>query len=468
MSFDAEVEAGYRAAAEIERSFDIREACAPYAKHAYRPEMAGWPACLLDDYSGIPFLDDIPGVPDYQFRARVRARSGDLVMASSSFQADFEAYCRDRLGLGAPDLLQVTPFGVRVSDLCREGPAMSRLVDHARARGRLVLHPYMGIEAVWRLAEALAEAARVPVGVLAPPPPVTWLANDKARVTEFARLLVEPLLGPAVVETKAVASAPDLASALQDLAGRHAKVALKLTRCASAMGNRLFEPARILATDPASFATELETLLGAMQWSTGDPVLAVGWEEALASPSSQVWIPPFGDGKPRLDGLYEQVLDGPTRVFVGSEPSTLSEDVHRFMSRASIAMAACYQALGWVGRCSFDFIVTQAGTRLVECNGRWGGTSTPMALMDRLFPDGRPPYLARDWVDRRWVGATFSDLAGALGGALYDPSTRRGSYVLYNLGVLPGYGKFDVIAIAPTRAEVHALLADDLPARLER
>jgi hypothetical protein len=72
-----------------------------------------------------------------------------------------------------------------------------------------------------------------------------------------------------------------------------------------------------------------------------------------------------------------------------------------------------------------------------------------MHLMDRLFPDGRPPYQAMDMVSPSLVGASFRDLADHIGHALYDPHTGRGRFILYNVTCLREFGKFDVIALGP-------------------
>ena len=47
----------------------------------YWPDIDVEPSLQLDDVSGIPFLSDIAGVEEYQHRARLRARAGDLFAA---------------------------------------------------------------------------------------------------------------------------------------------------------------------------------------------------------------------------------------------------------------------------------------------------------------------------------------------------------------------------------------------------
>jgi len=63
------------------------------------------PVLHLDDFTGIPFLENIAGVEEYQHRARCRAETGDLYAAVTPVPAGYEEYCRERLGLPAVDLL---------------------------------------------------------------------------------------------------------------------------------------------------------------------------------------------------------------------------------------------------------------------------------------------------------------------------------------------------------------------------
>ncbi|TNF28790.1 MAG: hypothetical protein EP329_17280 [Deltaproteobacteria bacterium] len=452
-------------AAEADAELGVHAEAARWQPHRYDVETAPTATLHLDDVSGVPFLQDIVGVQFYQLRTRVRAGDGDGYVAACPGMDDYERYCSDRLGLGAPRFFQADPVGpaIEVAAACRQGRVFDELVAWAREAGGLTVHPYMGIEAVWELAADLARAARVPVQVLGPTPPATWYANDKSHVTALADRAVAPTLGtPANVATRVVTTPAEMVTAVRELSRSYPKVALKMTRFASAMGNRVFDAAELRALDDEQLADVVATYLRDKAWRPGQPVLAVRWIDMAPSPSTQLWIPPLGQGRPRLDGIYEQLLEGPERVFLGSIPSRFGADVHRWLEDASLLMAGVYQRLGYVGRCSFDFILDGEQPLFVECNGRWGGTSTPMHLVDRLFPSGRPAYRARDFVSERFVGASFTALADALGDALYDPRTGRGRFVLYNVGCL-AFGKFDVIALGADIDDATRALEVELP-----
>jgi len=458
------------AAAVLAAELDIAADVAPFADLRWTARSRGWPALHLDDVSGIPFLVDIAGVEEYQHRARVRAGDGDFFAASTAPAPGYEVYCQEVLGMGAPVLLAAAPEKnkLAVADGCRRGPVFDRLVAAAREHGGLLVHPYMGIEDVWTLAAAIRTASERPVEVIAPPPPVTWIANDKQA---FGRL-VELVLGASwLVETHTTTEPEAMAKALRLLAHRHDRVGLKRTRCASAMGNRVFSRAEITPRSDTDLLGLVRAFLAKTEWPRGEEVLAVAWESTDLSPSTQLWIPPFGTGEPVLEGIYEQILEGPQKVFVGSRPSGLPGPVNEALARAAILVATALQRLGYVGRCSFDHLVVgdphgEFRVVFVECNGRWGGTSTPMSLIDRLWAGPRPPYRAQDVVADALVGLPFAEIVARVGDQVFDPRTGRGRFIFYNVGPLAGSGKLDVIAFGATQAEAETALTDQLPSLL--
>ena len=232
------------------------------------------------------------------------------------------------------------------------------------------------------------------------------------------------------------------------------------------MGNAHFCATQL--QEPGAIEALVAEFLRATEWDGRESVLVVAWEPTPLSPSTQLWIPPLGAGPPRLDGIYEQLLYGEERVFLGSRPSGLPQPLNWALGRTSLLVAAAFQALGYVGRCSFDLLVIgdPAGEfqlRFTECNGRWGGTSTPMHLVDRLVSGARPPYRAQDFQSDELIGVPFPELLRRLGDELYRPATRRGRFVLYNTGPLAGSGKLDVISFGATQEEAERGLLEDLP-----
>jgi len=454
------------AVAEFRDRLNLERRLLPFEPLRYRASDAGTRAIHLDDFAAIPFLDGVSGVEHYQHRARLRAREGDSYVASTPASPGYERYCRGVLGLGAVELLAVDPAGDRlaIARACMENRALLERLGALARRGGLVVEPFLGSEAIWDLAAAVAAETGGWVRVLAPPPPVTWIANDKANFED----LVAAVLGAGFLpESRRSASAEALARALLELSEAGPSVALKRLRCASAMGNEVFESA---ALRRHGFPGVLDIVRGFLErtgWEGDEDVLAVCWEQATSSPSSQWWLPPPGGGGPTLGGVYEQILAGEEGIFVGSRPSGLAAEVEERIVSQSGQVAAALQRLGYVGRCSFDHLVLPDG-RVVftECNGRWGGTSTPMNLVDRLYPGGRPPYQAQAFVHPELVGTTFRQLLARLGDTVVDRGPEAGRFLLYNVGPLEEFGKFDIVALGSSRAHVEDLVTRELPRRL--
>ena len=444
----------------------------PYASRRWRPDDLPAPTLHLEDVSAIPFLSGIPGVEEYQHRARVRASHGDAYATVTGVESVYEAYCEDRLRLGTvTHILTQAPHAsspLAVTEGCMTGEAFDAITDLARRNERLVIHPYMAIESVWELARRVADRTAARVTVLGPPPPVVWIANDKALFDE----VINAALGPGwTPETRRGSTVPAIAAELRALASTHAAVGLKRTRCASAMGNAVFESAGLRGESPAAVEQTVATFLERTEWTQGETVLAVAWEAASSSPSTQWWIPPTAAGPPTLDGIYEQILQGQRKVFVGSRPSTLPAPVNRRLAQAAGRVAEALQSLGYIGRCSFDHLVLgdpdgDFRIRFTECNGRWGGTSTPMRLVDRLVtrPRGaRPPYRAQDVTASHLVGARFEELLELAGEEAFDPLRGTGRFIFYNVGPLSTFGKFDVIALGGTQEAAERAVLETLP-----
>ena len=459
--------AARQVAENLDTTWRSRQASADVASLSYRPEMATWPTLHLDDVSAIPFLEGVVGVEFYQLRARLRASDGDVFVSTCPEIEDYERYNQRGLGLGKPRHIHtpaITSPGA-LSDACMHEESLARLCAFGRESGRLLVHPYMGSEKVWQLARLLEGESGIPVGVLAPPPPVNWIANDKARLTELVNtVLHETLNTQGTPETHCHRDAASLAMSLRAIGRTHDRVALKTPRCASAMGNQVYRSEGLLGRTDEELITLVQSFLTSKHAQPSEDVLATAWLAAESSPSTQLWIPKMGP--PVVDGVYEQLLEGEAQVFLGSVPSGLEPAVNAYLREASLLVGTALQHLGYVGRCSFDFIVSDGTPYFVECNGRWGGTSTPMSLMDRLFPEGRPSYRATDFVVPHLVGKPFATLQQLIGDELYDARTGSGNFVLYNVGCLDAYGKFDVIAISDDAAGAQALVETRLPGLL--
>ncbi len=417
-----------------------------------------------DDFSVISHLQNILGMEYYSSRAILRARQGDLVAAAFEEIPGYLNYFSGMLGLGRYDYCQVqTPPGVPgravFTALLSDRAALKKIQALAEQEGEFWIHPYMGHQHPWQLAKTVAERSKQAVRVLAPLPAVTRWANDKVRFAEA----VEAVLGSqAVLEGRHGRSAQEIARHLVQLARLSNLLSLKLADSASGMGTGIFSSREILEKAPQELEATVENWMKAMEWDESQPSISVErWEsETVGSPSIQLWIPPPGDGLPLMEGIFDQLFDpGDKSVFVGSIPSRLPVAVKRRLSDAGVRLGRLFQLLGYLGRCSFDTIlkgreVESARILFTECNGRWGGTSTPMSMMNRLFGDyRRQPYVCRDFDHPRLEGVSFDEFAGTLADILFDRRSGSGWLVLFNAGCLQPVGKIDAITLGKTYEE---------------
>lgn len=448
----------------------------PYALSGAGPAGgARVPVLSLDDYSHIPYVETVVGVPWYQYRARLRCGDGDLYAVARPDIEGYEAYNRECLGLGSTRLIRLEPgpSDLRLAQRLRHSSeAFASLCREARAAGGLLLHPYMGIEPVWELAEAVGREARAPVNVLAPLPHVTRLANDKVCFSE----IVEGLFGADALSWRVASADPAvLTERLREAARRSEAVALKMPSCASGMGNRVFRGDAVRGMSPRDVRLLVDRFLEEKEWDGRERVLAVVWHrDVLESPSAQCWIPPLGEGEPEVEEVFQQLLIGDEGVFEGAMLSALPRRIRHDLMVKSHLICRLLQRLGYVGRCSFDALavggtLSEASIKFVECNGRWGGTSTPMHLMKRVFGDfRRVPYMAQDYVDPRLRGLEFRHLLEVFDGHLYDRGSGKGRVLLYNVGGVGEHGKFDLVVTGRTFADVCRFIDDRIPALIAR
>ena len=436
------------------------------AYKAFRPSQNGTlPSLLLEDFSDIPFLNGVSGIEWYQLRSRTRAGDGDLFASTQAAIAGYEDYNREQLRIGSPTFLRAREADAAplcVADACREDASIFKtLKTVVKDHGGLQLHPYMSSRAVWRLAEELRSQTEGRIEVLGPPPPAVFAANHKGLLDRLARILFGDTSVCRTIKSKDPAELARLAPELADTE----KVVLKMVNYASAMGNQVFPTSELLAGSVEDIEGRIKAFAKKHHWSGNEEMLLIEWRiDSSESPSAQLWIPPLGEGSPRADGVFEQLLEGDRCVFQGSLPSSLPHEMQERISRMSVMASRVFQELGYAGRCSFDFILCGDEPKFVECNGRWGGTSIPMALLERILGRANVPfYRARDYVDPKLAGRPFPEVLARLKDSAFDARTGKGHFILYNVGCLKDFGKFDVIAMGADRDEATRRLEEELP-----
>ncbi len=391
-----------------------------------------------------------------EYRAFMLAGEGDFVALWMPRNPAFEAYCRDVLGLGTVEVVRPASAvrgAALAARVAQDNALLTRLAEAARRRGGLNVQPYIGSGVVWALAAAIGERAGATVHVAAPPPGVTRRVNDK---TWFAHQAANLLGERALPQTTVAHSLAALAARVRRLARDHDRIAIKLPSAAGGEGNAVIGAACVRDLPLAAVREMLCGLLLRLGWPRPFPLLVSVWESPVcATPSVQLWIPHTGEGTPVVEGIFEQQVCGPTGVFTGAVPADLPEHVQVRIAREAVLLASLFQRLGYFGRCSFDAILVgpdpaTAELHWIECNGRWGGTSIPMTLVNRLTGDwtGTPFAVV---VPEQPGPHAFEAALECMGDRLFTAGGRSG-VVFLSPGDGTGHG-LAFLALAPTAVE---------------
>lgn len=356
-----------------------------------RAGIGAGPAVFFEDGSEIALARHSNSVHEY--RSLLLAGTGDHVIVGGMREPAFEDYCARRLGLGRPLVIRAAPVtGRRPQPLAvrcrRDRPLLARLVRAARQGGDLTLITYMATGGVWRLAGRIAEESGVDVLVAGPPPRLCRRVNDKIW---FARRVREVLGRDALPLSYASFGPVALAARLAAMARRFECLVIKVPSSAGSAGTIVFRARDLRGRKLVEIRDRLIDELTARGWSGTYPLMIGVWEyPVIDTPSVQLWIPPSDQGPPLVEGVFSQIVEGEIAAFGGAVPSDLPAAQQCRLADEALRVGFVLQQLGYFGRCSFDAMLVggsrdDAELHWVECNGRWGGVSIPMTLLNRLF-----------------------------------------------------------------------------------
>jgi hypothetical protein len=428
------------------------------------------PMLHLDDQSGTALFDCDREIHYKQDLARVRASAGDLVATSLAPVAGYETYCREYLGLGDVRWLSPRTNGKPTelaAALWQDELTRDALVKAAGES--LHIDPYQGNASVWQLAALLDEQCPGQVRIVAPLPAITAWANHKVEFTE----IVCELFGEALIpRTRSAANLALAAEAIRDLAPEMARIVIKLPDSAGGGGNVLLDCGRFRDRPLNEIHKALQDEFAHLDWHGESELLIGEWEpEVVKAPSAQLWIPP-GEEPPVVEGLFEQVFGEQPGMFLGARAAELGPELEREIVDRSWVLARLFQRLGYVGRCSFDLLLLDGhgGGRLkfLECNGRWGGASMPMSLMNRLFGDWtRQPFVIRNYDELGLERTSFVHLLQELREELFDIRTGHGRLILTNPARMEFRGGIGALILSETPAAAEEWASHDVPKRLQ-
>lgn len=401
-----------------------------------------------------------------EHRALLLARDEDVVAMSRQPVRAFQEHCRDDLGLGGPSVLvprasgRPRPLSLR----CRnDSEVITRLCGVARVHGHLNVAPYLASGGVWALAGLVAQESGARVHVAGPPAGICRKVNNKIW---FAQRVSELLGSKALPVTTSARGWAVLAYRVRECARQYASVGVKLPSASGASGNFVIDSVVVRRLPSLrAVALELRRLLRHLGWDHPFPMLVSVWEESvLVTPSVQLWIPPRSEGKPVVEGVFDQSVEPEAGKFVGCAPSALSRDLTERLAYEAALLGALFQELGYFGRCSFDSILvgddlSKAQLHWIECNGRWGGTSIPMTLANRLVGDwAKRPFVVTGSV-RGESASTLEEIREAARDRIFDRAWGTGLIFLSPAQAETGTG-LDVMAMGGSLEDARRLASE--------
>lgn len=425
----------------------VREVCPDVVldsifHHLVPHRIGSRPALHCDDFSEVMRPPHCMGNYYLQERARLRAVSGDWI--ATTFQKDdaYDDYCTRSLGLGDIHWLQPDPISKfrtesdphHLAEACWEDRQVrNKLLNAVKHEGLRYLHPHYGTKAIWELALLLQKSGRNPVHVIGAPPGLATFVNDKGQFAKMVEFMYGPTSLPA---TEVVWNTAHAAEQLRELCERRRRVSIKLPSSAGGQGNLLFNSAAFQGRSLAELRQIIMRSLPRLGYQNANELVVSVWEEnVLVAPSAQFWIPPPAEGTPIFEGLFMQFIVGEQGEFTGSTPADLPASVRRQAEVRCSTIALAFQKLGYLGRCSFDLLLIgesddESELQFIECNGRWGGTSIPMTLMNRLFRDWHNQPFAANTCQVKGAGQIgYAAIHNYLADWVYEPQPASGQRV---------------------------------------
>ena len=434
--------------------------------------LSGAPAIFFEDHSEISLFDVREDSP-LEYRSLLLAGDEDIVLIGGRRHRPFEIYCRDKLGIGRPAVLSpAAPTDSRfvpLSERCiADAALMDRICSYAARHSELNIVPYIGTGNAWRLAQAISLRCAMEVLVAAAPPRLTRRVNDKLWFAEQVQTLLDRRALP---ESYSVFGPAALAARVAALGARFGRVVVKVPDSSGSLGNVALSSDDISRWSLADLRKRILDILEERGWRGTYPLLVGVWEQpVIASPSVNVWIPDPSDGTPIVEGVFAQVLSGPEGAFIGAMRSDLPAIWQQRLADEAMAIAYLFQRIGYFGRCGFDAILIgrscdDAELHWIECNGRWGGVSSPVTLANRLIGDWQEKaILIVQRTQLTMPPRGFDQILTLLDGHLFDSRASCDGVVLLVPGrMVDGSGlNLMIVADTPAAAQDKALLVTAL------
>ena len=426
-----------------------------------RQGVGAGPSLLIGDPSEITLLSSATA-SRLEYRMALLARPGDHVMVRHR-DPDFEAYLGAYLGLADVTFHKVNPKSL--VPVTQQAWTSANWIDTfaaiAERRGSLTIQSYLTTGHTWRLAQAIGEQTRRVIYVSGPSPRISQRANDKLWFAGLARRILGKDATPPTLSAYGPAATAGL---VRRISKGVDQVIVKIPDSAGSAGNLRLDSSLVRHTPLADLRRFLLSRLHAMGWQDNYPVLVGVWDkDVICSPSAQLWLPHISEGKPRVEGIFEQRVQTSAAAFVGAARSTLPGEVQDQLRAQATRIASVLQRLGYYGRCSLDAVLcrTKNATPMIhwiECNGRWGGVSIPMTAASHLT--GQSPAIAISIVQENLPGQYLgmNELLHRLQGLLLRTDGRTTGLVVLSPPANPNGTLVNLLAVAETQPAADDML----------
>ena len=357
----------------------------------------GGPTLYLEDHRGVDLVSEA-SAKLFEYRMLGLAGDGDAYLISRPSDETFENYIRASLNSGPVKIIKIEKSemigNASLSAAClRSSRALDHIIRSTISAGSLNIAPYQVTKDVWALAHKIAKISKCPIRVTGPNPFLSEKANDKTWFNDLAEMLLGSDAVPISYTKYCLAST---AVTINRLAKKHRRLVIKIPTSAGGLGNMVLMSKELRGHNTEALREFLSEKLSVKGWTTGKPLLVGVWDDhVIGSPSVQIWVPDAKHGMPIIEGVYEQLVEGPTGAFVGATRSVLELGLQTLITYDAMRIALVLQNLGYFGRLSLDTVLLglpngKMKVHWIEANARWGGVSIPMTIGNKIMPNGAP------------------------------------------------------------------------------
>lgn len=422
----------------------------------------------IENFSSVDLLGRHKGLESYFSRALLRSRHEDIVIGLFSSMAGYLKYMSERLQLGTPHYIHFPPLKTDLHEppfalLLKDKETQQQIISCLRGR-ELVIQPFMASKDAWDFAKSLQEEFKVDpnVKVLGPLPLLSKSVNNKIIFLSMMKMLLGE---DASINFASSFYLSEIVEHIKRKVEIYGKVLLRFPNSATGCASILINQS--LIEEEPDFFGYIQSWLEKYDWKEGEQELMVtGWElDVVASPSAQTWIFPEKTKSPMIEKIVNQKFSlENSLLFSGCSFPNFNCEVSREIYRKSLIACSFLQQMGYSGRCSFDFVVLQkngkTSVKFVECNGRWGGGSSPLVLMNRLFKGEEEKYYTVDSIsDILLAKVSFLEFLEKFDDILYDARTKKGWAVVYKPSWEEGERSFELLTIGDSTKEATDRLA---------